>query len=207
MKFIFKKTSLAVLSPLLAFAFSSSSFADPCDSLLKTGIYNVTQGASQTDSEWMSKSTFCSADYSNASNSSATQASIEASIPGVGGGGASGSVSSSQIITTQKNVCTLGFDSGKYSSMASSYSKTIYQGALDSWDKCLALNNKGVKFEAQPDNNMLGVTVTLTAIPGTTSKLSGVFQSGLGKSICKTTLPPISGTLGRVITMDEATRQ
>ena len=197
------KTTFLALGSLLAFAVSSSSFADSCDTLLKTGIYNVTQGSSETDSQLMAKSQFCSADYSLNSTSDSQKAAINASY-GPFSGGASGATTSSQIIEAQKNACGSNFNSEYYKNQASAYSRTIYQGALDAWNQCLALNTKGVKFEIQPTPNMHGVTVTLSAVAGTTAKFLGVSQfGGLGRSVCKTTLPV--GTSGKSITINETT--
>ncbi len=205
MSFTLKKTTFLAFSSMLVFAFSSSSFADSCDSLLKAGIYNVTQSSSAEDSQSLAKSTFCSADYSNTSNSRSTQAAIEASYAGFGGG-ASGSVSTSEIVTKQSQVCTSGFNSSAYSNQASAYAKTVYQGSLDAWNQCQALANKGVIFESQTDSGLQGVTVTLSAPAGASSKFLGMSQMGTGRFLCRTTLPARGTSLtGKLIVIDAST--
>ncbi|MDP1615406.1 MAG: hypothetical protein Q8L68_06380 [Methylococcales bacterium] len=175
--------------------------ADSCNALLTVGIYNVSQSSSANEGESMAKSTFCSADYSLSSTTSSQQASIKASFMSYFSGGVSGSVSDSQIIETQHNVCTSGFNSSSYSNEASSYSHTIYQGALDAWNQCNALASKGLNFEIQADNTMQGVAVSLsTASTGTSGKFLGLTQVGLGSSVCKTTTAK-----GQVITLAENT--
>jgi hypothetical protein len=205
MSFKLKKTTFLAFSSMLVFAFSSSSFADSCDSLLNAGIYNVTQSSSAEDSQSLLKSTFCSADYSNTSISSSQQAAIKASYGGFGGG-ASGSTSSTEIITKQSQVCTSGFNSSSYSNQASAYSKVVYQGSLDAWNQCQALANKGVIFESQTDLGLQGVTVTLSTPAGTSSKFLGMSQMGTGRFLCRTTLPARGTSLtGKVIVIDAST--
>ena len=196
-----QKSKLAIFFSFLPLASPAVSFAaDSCNALLTVGIYNVSQSSSANEGESLAKSTFCSADYSLNSTTSSVQASIKAAFSFFSGG-ASASVTDSQIIETQKNVCTSGFNSSAYSNEASSYSRTIYQGALDAWNQCNTLASKGINFEIQADNTMQGVTVSLsTASTGTTSKFLGLSQTGLGTSVCKTTT-----STGKVITLAENT--
>lgn len=172
----------------LIFAFCSLSglstavhAAGSCDALLTQGIYNVSFSTSSSEGESMAKSQFCQSDYSFSSSSQ--KGAIEASFMSWFSGGAS--KSDSQIIETQKRVCTSGFNSSSYSNSASSYSRTIYQGALDAWNQCNALANRGVLFEIQPDNTNMGVSVSFSAPTGTTAKFLGVSQTGIGTSVCK----------------------
>ncbi|GAB6141686.1 hypothetical protein JCM14076_24150 [Methylosoma difficile] len=196
-----KKNNLAICFSILAFVDPSVGFtADSCNALLTVGIYNVAQSSNANEGESLAKSTFCSADYSLNSTTSSVQASIKGAY-GLFSGGASGAVTDSQIIETQRNVCTYGFNSSAYSSEASSYSRNIYQGALDAWNQCNTLASKGLNFEIQTDNTMQGVTVSLsTASTGTTSKFLGLSQTGLGTSVCKTTT-----TTGELVTLAENT--
>jgi len=197
-----QKNKLAIFCSFLALTSPAgvSFAADSCNALLTVGIYNVSQSSSANQGESLAKSTFCSADYSLSSTTSTQQASIKASFSFFSGG-ASGSTSDTQIIETQKNVCTSGFNSSSYSNEATSYSRTIYQGALDAWNQCNALASKGLNFEIQTDNTMQGVTVSLsTASTGTTGKFLGLSQTGLGTSVCKTTT-----STGQVVTLAENT--
>ncbi len=179
---------LAIFFSLLAFGNSRFSFAaDSCNALLTIGIYNVSQSSNANEGNSLAKSTFCSADYSLNSTTSSVQASIKGAY-GLFSAGGSASVTDSQIIQAQKNVCTSGFNSSAYSNNASSYSRNIYQGALDAWNQCNTLASKGINFEIQADNTMQAVTVSLsTASTGTNSKFQGLTQTGLGSSICTTT--------------------
>ncbi len=182
--------SLALVSPLTANATGES-----CNSLLNLGLYNVAQSSSVADGQSLGMSTFCSADYSNSSISSSQAASIEASY-GLFSGGASGSASRQEIITKQSQLCTSGFNSSKYSNQTSNYSKTIYQGALDAWNQCQALANKGLVFSVQPSSTMQGVSVSITAPTGLAAVFSGVTQFGSGQSICSSTVNGKALTIG-----------
>jgi hypothetical protein len=154
----------------------------------------------------LAKSTFCSADYSQISKTSAQAANIEAEY-GLFSGGAGGSASESEIVTKQSQVCTSGFNSSAYSNQASDYARTVYQGSLDAWNRCQSLADRGLNFEMQSDPALQGVTVTLSAAStGTASTFLGLSQIGSGRSTCKTTLPGRAGSLsGQVITVDEST--
>ncbi len=205
MSFTLKKTTFLAFSSMLVFAFSSSSFADSCDALLKAGIYNTTQSSSAEDSQSLAKSTFCSADYSNTQTSSSQRAAINASY-GLFSGGASGAASDSEIVTKQSQVCTSGFNSSAYSNQASYYSRTVYQGSLDAWNQCQALAGRGVIFETQLDSGLQGVSVTLSTVAGTSGKFLGMSQMGTGRFLCRTTLPARGTSLtGKVITIDAST--
>jgi hypothetical protein len=187
---------------LTSLSFSATLYAaDSCSALLRVGIYNISQSSGANQGELLATSTFCQADYSNTATSSAVQAAIKASFLSWFSGGASGGVTNSQIIQTQHNVCTLGYNSSAYSNQASSYSKTIYQGALDAWNMCNALATQGVKFEIQADNTMQGVAVSLsTTATGTSAKFLGLTQTGTGTSVCKNTT-----STGQVITVADNT--
>jgi hypothetical protein len=190
--------------------FPTSSFAidgfNSCNALLTAGIYNTSQSNSSVDSQSVAKSSFCSADYSKVEKGSSQAASIEASY-GMFGGGASGSVSSSQITETQRNVCTSGFNSSAYSSQASNFARNVYQGSLDAWNQCQKLSQQGVNFDLQIDQSMQGATVTLsTTSSGSTVNFNGVDQIGLGRSICTTTRNSNTGSsTGKVLTVDKTT--
>jgi hypothetical protein len=163
------------------------SAGESCNALLNLGLYNVTQSSSAADGESMSKSTFCSADYSKIDESSSQAVAIKASY-GLFSGGASGSASSRQIQETQSSVCTSGFSSSAYSNQASDYARVVYQGSLDAWNKCQQLANKGLAFEVQPSSTLQGVSVTITAPTGLAARFSGVQQYGVGQSNCQTTI-------------------
>lgn len=155
--------------------------AGSCEAILTQGIYNVTSSTSSSEGETLAKSQFCQNDYSLSSTSE--KSSISASFLSYFSFGTSGT--ESELIQKQKQVCTLGFNSTKYSNSASSYSRTIYQGAVDAWSQCNALSGQGVKFEFQPDNTNLGVAASFIAATGTTAKFYGLTQTGLGTSTCK----------------------
>lgn len=193
-----QKNKLAIWFSFLAFVCPGITVAaDSCNALLTVGIYNVTQSSSATEGKSLAKSTFCSANYSLNSTTSSVQASIKAAY-GLFSGGASGSITDSQIIETQKNVCTSGFNSSIYSNEASNNSWTVYQGALDGWNQCNNLASKGINVEIQAVNTMQAVTVSLsTSLTGIGSKFLGLSQSGLGTSVCKAT------TAGRAIKLAE----
>ncbi|SJM92924.1 hypothetical protein [Crenothrix polyspora] len=183
---------IGFLAPIVSYA------AESCNDLLTVGIYNVTNSSSASDGQFIGKTTFCAADYKNSSISKSMKASIEASYA-LFSGGASGSVSSAEIIQTQKNVCTSGFNSSAYSNQANETSRIIYQGALDAWNQCNALANRGLNVEIQPDSTMQGVAVTFSTATGNSTKLLGLTQLGLGKSICNTQVN------GKVVTVGNST--
>jgi hypothetical protein len=209
MKFKSKQRNFLALT-IASIIFPTSSFAidgfNSCNALLTAGIYNTSQSNSSVDSQSVAKSSFCSADYSKVEKGSSQAASIEASY-GMFGGGASGSVSSSQITETQRNVCTSGFNSSAYSSQASNFARNVYQGSLDAWNQCQKLSQQGVNFDLQIDQSMQGATVTLsTTSSGSTVNFNGVDQIGLGRSICTTTRNSNTGSsTGKVLTVDKTT--
>ncbi|MBL8507798.1 MAG: hypothetical protein JNM11_04990 [Chitinimonas sp.] len=163
----------------------ASNASETCNTILTMGLYNTTTASSSTDAQSLALSTFCSADYSNNSISSTQSAQIEASY-GLFSGGAGGTASKQDIITKQSQVCTLGFNSSAYSNKTSGYSKIIYQGSLDAWNKCQHIATKGVEFSIQPSSTLLGVTVLITAKPGLSAIYYGVEQLGSGTSKCTT---------------------
>jgi hypothetical protein len=183
MSFIQRKSNLTYLGLIIGVAcFSSVSIAsDSCSTLLTQGIYNVTSTSSASEGEAMAKSQFCQKEYSYSSSSE--RAAISASFLSYFSVG--GDSSDARIIEKQKSVCTSGFSSSSYSNYASSYSRTIYQGALDAWNKCNELSARGVIFELQPDNTNLGVVVSFSSPVGSTAKFYGFDQTGLGSSVCK----------------------
>ena len=221
MKFKSKQRNFLALT-IASLIFPTASFAvddfSSCNALLTAGIYNTSQSSNNTDSESLKKSTFCSADYSLVSNqssssySSAQSAQIKASY-GLFSGGAGGSssnsnsVSSSEITAMQKNVCTSGFDSSKYSSQASQFGRNVYQGSLDAWNNCQKLAQKGVNFDLQVDQSMQGAIVTISpSSSGSTVNFNGLDQIGLGRSICTTTRNSSTGSsTGKVLTVDKTT--
>lgn len=158
---------------------------DSCHPLLKLGLYNVTQTSNATDAQAMSKSTFCSFDYNRSDLNSQQSASIEASY-GLFSGNGSGSASRAEIITTQRSVCTSGFNSSSYSNTATSLSRTVYQGTLDSFNRCQDLANRGLVFDIQPSSTLQGLTTVITPPTGSTTQFFGVTQYGSGHSNCTT---------------------
>jgi len=185
---------------------SSTNF-EGCNALLNMGLYNVTQSDSAKAAEYQAMATFCAYDYSSSNISSSQAAQIEASY-GMFSGGAGGSASRQEIITKQSQVCSLGFNSSKYWEKASAYSKTVYQGSLDAWNRCQELANKGMEFEVQPSSTMQGVNVAITAPSGFQAIFYGVTQHGQGRSTCKIMangkITPIS--LTKPFTFDAASK-
>ncbi len=179
------KTNLKLLS-LVAISLTLPSLAwsgDSCNSLLKLGLYNVTQSSSSIDAQSLVTSTFCSFDYSKIEETSTSAAAIKAAY-GLFSGGASGSVSKQEIITKQSSVCTSGFDSSKYNSNTTAYSKTVYQGSLDAWNKCQEIAAQNLNFNVQPSSTMQGVSVSISVPPGYDAWFYGVAQYGSGHSDC-----------------------
>jgi len=171
------------------------------------GLYNVTQSDSAKAAEYQAMATFCAYDYSSSNISSSQSAQIEASY-GLFSGGAGGSASRQEIITKQSQVCSLGFNSSKYWEKASAYSRTVYQGSLDAWNRCQELANKGMEFDVQPSSTMQGVNVAITAPSGYQAIFYGVTQHGQGRSTCKIMangkITPIS--LTKPFTFDAASK-
>jgi len=195
----FKMLALsAVLLPSIAYS------GESCNALLNLGLYNVSQSSSAADGQAMSLSTFCSADYSSSSTTSERKAAIKGSY-GLFSAGASGSISDSEIIIKQSNVCTSGFNNSAYSSQASAYSQNVYQGTLDAWNKCQALSKKNLDFEVWASSTLQGVTVIVTPAAGVRASFNGLYQDGAGSSVCKRTLPPSAAfPNGKVMVVDEA---
>ena len=159
------------------------SASESCNALMNLGLYNVAQSSNAADGQSMSKSTFCSFDYSLLDKSSTQAAAIKGSY-GPASGAASASASDSEIQQTQKSICTSGFNSSAYSNQASAYSRTVYQGSLDAWNKCQTLANKGLVFDIQPSSTLQGVSVSITAPTGLAAKFYGLTQYGVGHSDC-----------------------
>jgi len=179
------KTNLKLLS-LVTISLTLPSLAwsgDSCNSLLKLGLYNVTQSSSSIDAQSLVTSTFCSFDYSKIEETSTSAAAIKAAY-GLFSGGASGSVSKQEIITKQSSVCTSGFDSSRYIIGTSDYSKTVYQGSLDAWNKCQAIAAQNLNFDVQPSSTMQGVSVSISVPSGYDAWFYGVEQYGAGRSDC-----------------------
>ena len=169
--------TLSSTFPMLAWS------GDSCNALLKLGLYNVTQSSSSIDAQSLVTSTFCSYDYSKIDETSSSAAAIKAAF-GLFSGGASGSVTKEQIVIKQSSVCTSGFDSSKYISNTSDYSKTVYQGSLDAWNKCQAIAVQNLNFNVQPSSTMQGISVSISVPPGYDAWFYGVAQYGAGHSDC-----------------------
>lgn len=189
------KRLIAVSLTFLTLPTIAWSAAEHCNALLNLGLYNVAQSSSAADGQSMSKSTFCSADYSMIDQSSTQAAAIKASY-GLFSGGASGSASSRDIEIKQSSVCTSGFSSAAYSDKASEYARVVYQGSLDAWNKCQTLASKGLVFEVLPSSSLQGVSVIMTAPTGLKAKFMGVTQFGQGHSDCTTTLNGVLKNVG-----------
>ena len=201
MKTIRYKISWLILGTL---AMPAATWAgNSCNALLNMGLYNVGQSSSASEGQSLTKSTFCSADYSSSKTSSDTKAAIEASY-GLFSGSGSGSSSKSEIIAKQASVCTSGFNSSAYSDEASAYAQTVYQGSLDAWNKCQELSNKGLDFEVRSSSTLQGVTVIITPAAGVTATFNGIYQDGSGQSVCKRTIKPVGSTTGKTVKVDSA---
>jgi len=191
------------------------SAGESCNALLNLGLYNVSQSSSAEDAQAMAKSTFCSYDYSRSDISIEKSAAVKGAYK-VFSVAASGSSNRTEIIETQKSVCKGNFNSNDYSNTASAYSRTVYQGALDAWNKCQDLASKGLIFEVQPSSTLQGLSVIITAPTGLSAKFLGVSQYGAGHSDCTTSVngklrnvgpsTPVKITAARKVTVN-CTRQ
>jgi|GEM_PF-1660228 len=202
-----KNRSLLALT-LANIIFPTASFAvdgfSSCNALLTSGLYNIGQSSSATDSESLKKSYFCSEKYSESATSAERKAKIKASYGGFGGD-ASGSVNETEINKAQEKICTEGYDSTKYAAKASQFAQNVNQGSLEAWNKCQALAKKGIDFELQTDQSMQGAIVTLSSSTGL-HYFNGLDQIGLGRSICTTTRKSNTGSsTGKVLTVDKTT--
>ena len=181
---IAKFAFVAVLATLTTFIpHVAWSGGESCNALLKLGLYNVTQSSSSIDAQSLITSTFCSYDYSQISETDTSALAIKAAY-GLFSGGASGSVSKQDIITKQSSVCTSGFGSSKYIQNTSDYSKTVYQGSLDAWNKCQEIAAQNLSFNVQPSSTMQGVSVSISVPSGYDAWFYGVEQYGAGRSDC-----------------------
>lgn len=166
MKFATLKFTSLVFGLTAAIAQSTTAYAlSGCNAIFRLGLYNVSAQTSNTDARSLALSEFCSYDYNYAN--SAQQGNIKAGLSflgfSLGGGGGTGSAS---IATTQKNLCTKGFNSNAYISNTSSYSKQLYQGSLDAWTRCNELSSRGliVNIDTSPDFTTTNVSLSW---PGT----------------------------------------
>lgn len=199
-------TLLAIFGVPLILQPRTALSGDSCNALLTLGLYNVTQSSSAQDGNNLALSTFCSYDYSSSQTSTERRAAIKASFFGLFGGGVSGGTADSEIVTTQHQLCTSGYNSSAYSNQASAYARTVYQGTLDAWNKCQALSLRGLDFNVLTSSTLQGVTIMIKAATGVSARFSGLYQDGLGTSVCKRTLPPPSGSsVGTAVTVNDTT--
>ena len=195
-----RKPAVALAAGGLLLIATSSSLAEDCNELIRLGLYNVQNSVSEHDSLTAAYRHFCQESY--ASSSSSRQGSMKASfsvlnIFSIGGGGGSGS---SLTQTQWERICedeSLREELYTYDSIQS---QTIFQGSLDAWEQCLALNERGLKTDIRPTSDLTGVSFDLYWTGSSKADFLGIDQPDLGQAQCTVTTSGKNGLSAEPVT-------
>lgn len=149
------------------------------------GYKNISQSVSDTDTAAAAFRNICTYDYSSSSSAEQNAMNIGVNyLDYIGldfGSSGSGSTTSEKI----RSYCEWWNSQSAYRNYASENTSTIYQGALDAWTQCLALESSGIKTDISPTPDSTAVIVRMWNSTGNQTNFTGLFQPQLGKATCK----------------------
>ncbi|CAK0751722.1 exported hypothetical protein [Gammaproteobacteria bacterium] len=164
---------------------SYQSIAANCDTLLKMGYRNTSASVSDTDSVTSAFHNICTKSYNYSSSSDQSELSIGLNILDDIGFDFGSSGRGSSLQEKRDSYCEWWDSQSSYHNYASTNTQTIYQGALDAWTQCLALDSSGIKTDISPTTDSQAVTVRMWNSTGNKTNFTGLFQPQQGKATCK----------------------
>ena len=177
------QTTIAIL--FITSLISYQAIAADCNTLLQMGYKNISQSVSDTDTAASAFRNICTYDYSSSSSAEQNAMNIGVNILDyIGldfGSSGSGSTTAEKI----SSYCSWWNSQSAYHNYASTNTSTIYQGALDAWTQCLALDSSGIKTDISPTPDSTAVIVRMWNSVGSNTKFTGLFQPQFGKATCQ----------------------
>jgi len=149
------RTTATLAGSLLLLA-AAPSPAEDCNELFRLGLYNVENSVGMHDSLSAAYRHFCEESYDASRN--ARRGSMDVSFGPLSFGGSKGK---SLTQESRERICEdedLREELYTYDSLQS---ETIFQGSLDAWERCLALNARGLKTDIRPTGDLTDVSFDL----------------------------------------------
>lgn len=161
-----------------------ASFAGPCDAIITHGLRNISVGYSEEALVANKYAKACGYDFSSLSDQQ--MANLEVEVTGYGGGSAG--YSRSRIEQAIKSWCSENRSTAQHNQKDLQQSQVFYQGAVDAWQSCIALNSRDVLISPRisGDARTVDIAIQYRGLPSADAVLSGVKSNGFD---CKVTLP------------------
>lgn len=156
--------------------------AEDCNELIRLGLHNVQNSVSEHDSLTAAYRHFCEQSYE--SSSTARQGSLGISFGPLSFGGGAGS---SLTQESWERICEDEDLRDELYSFESLQSETIYQGSLDAWERCLAMNARSLKTDIRPTSDLTAVSFDLYWTGSSKATFLGIDQPDLGQADCTVT--------------------
>ncbi|MGE3542194.1 MAG: hypothetical protein AB7N91_32865 [Candidatus Tectimicrobiota bacterium] len=177
----------AILAPwTLAVCLSASVYAEDCNELLRLGFRNIHTTTSTHDSIASAFRSFCSETYRYASTAAQRQIDAAFKFLQYEIGGSTG-FGSNTVEVTQEKFCDLGYTNSQYRDFKSSTAIEIHDRALEAWERCIALNARGLQTDIRPTADLTAVTVDLYWTGVAPAEFRGIDQPDIGKAVCSLT--------------------
>lgn len=177
---------------LVALVTYISASAEDCGKILDLGYMNLYTSVSQQDAVASAFRSFCAESYHFASTAKQKQISAARDFlrQTIGSTlkdrlGVNFGSSSLSIEESQSRFCDAGYTNSQYRDFTAVTSLEISARALDSYDRCVALNARGLQTDIRTTDATTVVDVGYTAIGG--AEFRGIDQPDLGKAVCKVT--------------------
>lgn len=175
---------LLVASLLLT---ASETWAGPCDAIISHGLRNISISYSSDVLNASKYERACKYDMNSMSDS--TLANLEVEVFGYGSG--SGGFDRTRTEERITSWCNENRASSQTNRQQVAESQTIYQGAVDAWQSCIALNTKDIRITPtiSGDARTVDIAIYYAGLPSEAAILSGVQADGF---TCQTTARPRS---------------
>jgi len=170
----------------ILFALIKLSHAADCNELIRLGIHNVYKSVDKHDSLATAYHHLCYENYESANTD--RKKSMNASFSflkyklGFGLGG-----ESSLTQTTQTKICEDKKIYNELNSYNSIESQQIYDGALNAWQNCLTMEQRGLKIDIRPTPTFSAISFDLHWTGSYAAEFLGLEQPDLGKAVCNVT--------------------
>jgi hypothetical protein len=147
-------------APVASFAvvlISGAAFGQDCNAITNQGIFNIERVQTSQAADSLKYNNECYKDFSSSDDS--TVAHAEVTIFGSGSG--SGGLNITQRRQRLTDWCNTEKSQASSAQQLTTESRRIYQGALDAFNQCNALIQKGIKIEPKivPDERTVDVTI------------------------------------------------
>lgn len=194
--FVYTILSLCILIPF------SNTHAEDCNELIRLGIYNVYNTISEHDSLVTAYHQLCTEDIDKVSTEKKRGMSLAFEFLKIKIGPISGNYDTTLTTDTQRKYCETIDTSNKLRTYDSVQSQQIYDGSLNAWQNCLAMQARGLKTDIRPTSTFSAVSFDLYWTGSVGAKFRGIDQPDLGKSNCIVTTTSGNKTVTQVVKSD-----